>query len=622
MAKRAPLNRRLAAMLFLCLYDIPLQNMPLVAAFHESSNTLISKRTRPQKSHKSVSAPIISPSSQPQSTASSFWMERFHSSHPSMTSQAGSFLEDFDVTLALATSLGDTFWKPLQDTVLRILDPLADLGNQPFAAANLVSIPFWAKLTTSLQRFGENTFLALLCIALIQGGIAVFQYRNNPSGELMVPPGLTVGEELPADLGTEKSKEGFLLPSDRVISLRSGDQNNLQDPELGEGAPSIQPKNKKETGLQSLLRRASRSAVILLPWLTAKVSFIFQRNSHLFHIGSILTLTSVFDVPQSLFQSAKTRSNATNLIHGSISVEDLSLGKGDQENVVVIGDSLAVGLGTIDQYDRNKTSDIPFRLIENIGNPALYQGEQGPAFPQAFAKALAQRLQKRVTWRSAGVDGGDVPLIQKYCLSIIKEEVQQGRVPDVVVILCGANDMKYFLSNPFQRSNWPRAFRSKLTNLIADIRDLAPNTTVVLPAFPTQMFHKNSPLNVFPLGFLLDSMVGFFDSQKKFVADCFPSEGVLYLGLSPREVGRWYSDETQEAESEDEFNVESTINDLLEDIESFDKERQNSHHDNSGVTLIAADGVHPNARCYTRWASAISNKLIETLQLSAREAVV
>ena len=614
MAKRSPHNRRLAAVVVLCLHYYQLQNISLVEAFYESSNTLFCTRTRPQKSHKLLSAPFLSLSSQPQSTGFSFWAERLHSSPSMTTARAGSFLEDFDVPLALATSVGDTLWKPLQDTVLRILDPLADLGNhQPFVAANLVSFPFWAKVTTSLQRFGENIFLALLCIALIQGGIAVFQYRNNPSGELMVPPGLTVGEELPENLEAGKSKE---ISPPRAISLRSGDQNNAQESSWIERASS------KETGLQSILRRASRSALILLPWLTSKASFVFQRNSHLLHIGSILTLTSVFDVPQSLFQSINSRSNSTSLIHGSPLVEDLSLAKGDTESVVVIGDSLAVGLGTVDQYDRNKTNDIPFHRIENIGDPTLHQGEQGPAFPQSFAKTLAQRLQKRVTWRSAGVDGGDVPLIQKYCLSVIKEEVQRGRVPDVVVILCGANDMKYFLSNPFQRSNWPRAFRSKLTNLIAEIRDLAPNTTVVLPAFPTQMIHKNSPLNVFPLGFLLDSMVGFFDSQKKFVADCFPSEGVLYLGLSPREVGRWYSDEISDTESEHQFNVQNTINDLLEDIESFDKERQQPHHDNSGITLIAADGVHPNARCYTRWASAISNELIDTLPLNARETVV
>ena len=108
-------------------------------------------------------------------------------------------------------------------------------------------------------------------------------------------------------------------------------------------------------------------------------------------------------------------------------------------------------------------------------------------------------------------------------------------------------------------------------------------------------------------------MVGFFDSQKKFVADCFPSEGVLYLGLSPREVGRWYFDEKSDSESEDLFDIQASINEVLEGIERFDQERQSPQLHNSAITLIAADGVHPNARCYTRWASAISKELIEAL---------
>ena len=116
-------------------------------------------------------------------------------------------------------------------------------------------------------------------------------------------------------------------------------------------------------------------------------------------------------------------------------------------------------------------------------------------------------------------------------------------------------------------------------------------------------------------------MVGFFDSQKKYVADCFPSEGVLYLGLSPREVGRWYFDGTSDPDSEDLFDLQATINEVLEDIEHFDEERQSPLFNNSAITLIAADGVHPNARCYTRWASAISRELVEAPPFATKDKV-
>jgi lysophospholipase L1-like esterase len=72
--------------------------------------------------------------------------------------------------------------------------------------------------------------------------------------------------------------------------------------------------------------------------------------------------------------------------------------------------------------------------------------------------------------------------------------------------------------------------------------------------------------------------VGIWESQKKLVADKFPSRRVLYLGLSPSEIYDWY---------------------------------QASEHEHE--TLIAADGVHPNARCYAFWATNLGNKLMAAM---------
>jgi hypothetical protein len=130
-----------------------------------------------------------------------------------------------------------------------------------------------------------------------------------------------------------------------------------------------------------------------------------------------------------------------------------------------------------------------------------------------------------------------------------------------------------------------------LTNLISEIRVLSPGTKVLLPAMPTQMFRQDSPLNIFPLVFFLDSVVGFWDSQKKLVADRFPKNDVLYLGVSPEEIYGWYMTDTTQ------YGVPADLD-------------ENGEED---MTLISADGVHPNARCYAHWAASLGNRLLSEL---------
>jgi lysophospholipase L1-like esterase len=243
------------------------------------------------------------------------------------------------------------------------------------------------------------------------------------------------------------------------------------------------------------------------------------------------------------------------------------------ERLIVIGDSLAVGMGAVNIFDAAKDNSVPFARIENLEQDL----GPGPVFPRVLAESLASHSKNRVHWRSAGVDGGDTQLIEDFCLDLIKEEVVKGRPPDIVVILCGINDLKYYVSNPFQAAG-PRAFRARLKHLIGKIKELAPHCKVILPSVPTQMVHKNSPLNIFPLSFFLDAVVGFWDSQKKLVADTFPSRDVMYLWSGPGEVFDWYHVHEDDAED-----------------------------DNS---LIAADGIHPNAKCYAMWANSLGNKLV------------
>lgn len=483
---------------------------------------------------------------------------------------------------------------------------------QSLLLVSLLSVSSWAMLPWNISPRGVGYLVALCFVALLQGGLAVFQYRNNPSGELMIPPGFTVGVELPPQNATiATTMDDFDLSSSSSSSaaarLRSGGQttrvaNVTASMQAATGQPWTEALSTLEgnQGLETtMLQRVNKFLWVLAPWIGSRVSVILQRNSHLLHIGSILTLTSMFDFPQRLW--LKRKQKQSKLLTQEKSTTPLSFAQGDSEHILVMGDSLAVGLGSVDQYDNNKTNDWPFQRIENLPHDGeMRNGDKpGPAFPRALAQALAKKLQKQVTWRSAGVDGGDVPNIKKFCGGIVDEEIQQRRVPDVVVILCGANDMKYAVSNPLQKEYWPRGFRSKLASLIQDIRAKAPQATVIVPALPIQMFHKNSPLNVFPLGHLVDILCGFWDSQKKFVVDGFASDGVQYIGLSPMEINRWYRP-TFDATEDDEYDNSQ---------QGTPSEDQNVE----GITLLSMDGVHPNARCYTNWGATVGKKLVANL---------
>ena len=173
---------------------------------------------------------------------------------------------------------------------------------------------------------------------------------------------------------------------------------------------------------------------------------------------------------------------------------------------------------------------------------------------------------------------------------MLKEEAQSHHPPDIVVILCGSNDLKnlgagFSLKSP--SAFGPEVFRKNLIALIQDVLDLAPGAKVVLPALPTHKLDSNSILNVFPLSFFLDSMLGYWDWQKKKVADQCPSN-VIYCGLSGEDVAKWYKD----------------IDDYIDMLVGTQRRREKT-------SLISSDGVHPNRCCYALWAALVANKIAD-----------
>ncbi len=446
---------------------------------------------------------------------------------------------------------------PMTDTALA-----SEVTKEPnFIMSFIQSQGFslWAT-TQAIQKVGETILIASLLIAFLQAVIALFQYRTNPAGELIIPPGPTVGIAHP-----KQNNNTGLYESSSYNSTHTDETSFLETNVLEASSTSAYARN---------INRINRFLFLLLPLAVQQVAFIFSRSMHVLHIGFILTLVKIFDVPAAFFAQHET--HPTDPIPTTKTTS-----KKDIQRILVIGDSLAVGLGTVDVFDANKNQSIDYQLYQNLdSSPSL----PSPAFPQALAACLAGLSDHPVSWRSAGVDGGTVVHIRDLCLPVLEQEVQAGRAPDCVVILCGLNDLKTVVANPLKPLT-PKDFRGLLNDLILEIRRLSPGSKVILPALPTQMIHYNSPLNIFPLLFFIDMVVGFWESQKKVVVDTFPSNDVMYVPLSKAELESWYAPRMKSG-------MKGNVLKAMEE-----------------GALIAIDGVHPNARCYSRWGQSVGRYL-------------
>ena len=428
--------------------------------------------------------------------------------------------------------------------------------------------------TSRLQTFGETLLAAALVISFIQAALALYQYRSNPSGELVFPPGLTCGIVYPS---SGDSTDGRIFDSKSSTVPRIDHQKNPFHQLQSEDTDQLlqeQNKNQQPRVYARFLFKVNRMMVLLFPWIVQQLRVALIRNAHIFHVFLIISLGSVFD-----FWS-RDPIDTQNEVQLSV-IANLSHRKKKEQKVVVIGDSLAVGIGSVEQFDENKNSTLPMFRVERLSrdekplNSASLDTTISPVFPQVFAQTLANRLQQRVRWRSAGVDGGDVSDILLFCSGIIEEEARTDHPPDVVVVICGMNDLKKSISNPFM-SKSASGFRSSMEQMIDEIRKHAPNASIVFPALPVQMFHKNSVVNILPLSLFIDTIVGFWDSQKKLAADRSPSN-VMHLGFG------WYDDD----------------------------------HEGESNILIALDGIHPNKRCYSKWAKSMGNKFCDRILMQA-----
>jgi len=585
--------------------------------------------------------------------------------------------------------------KSITSSALYTLSTFLDVGIDPVMGilGNIIS---------KAQKYGENVLGATFALALIQAAVVLHQYRNNPRGGLIIPPGLTWGVEFPSEKRKDymdlikkvaeerkvtyegiKTRGSYLMDRmQAVLQQTIEEQKNLEMGDIIDGGQCEKTENNVESRSLEKIKQAPKKVkegwkrvnqymVILLPWLANQMSFLMSRYGHLMHLGVIFGLTSLLEFRSSHIPSLLGAES--DVIGGEDDYNSLAGDAVPNKNVqlipeqkavsfsdpsipckiVVIGDSLACGIGTIDRFDENKNKTNPIGLIQNTrpenstddtflklrlsgsksdssannvedaihhlklsndkGNsisksPHSLKADHsisdcwGPAFPRILAATLSQRMGRPVQWRSAGVDGGDVPQIREYCLNVIKEEVESGHAPDLVVILCGSNDLKTIIGSPaktlFAPGGPAGSFRDNLVELLQDILKLSPKSKIVLPALPTHRLDQSSMLNVFPLTFFLDGFLGFWDLQKKKVADSSPSN-VIYCGLSSDHVAAWYK-MPPDAYMDDACPINCGTD---------------QYYDEDAISLISADGVHPNRRCYSLWASYVGNTVADVLML-------
>jgi len=407
-----------------------------------------------------------------------------------------------------------------------------------------------------------------------------------------------------------------------------------------ESPTGTSPDNTNLSWLTRSVKKLNKNLVLLLPWLTKTVHNILTRNTHLFHIGFIifvldsllpfimdrgddeLASDSILNIrDSSLLQKIDYHINSKEHPSPSTSTNP------DPLRLLVIGDSLSIGIGCIEQFDATKDNSVPMALIQNTELPPLPispektslqypHPRQGPVFPQALARTLSYHFHQPVQWRSAGVDGGDINDIRSFCMDVVKEEcdTKKGSTVDIIVVLFGMNDLKKLMStNPVQHlfrsgsssedatesGTITSRFRHGMEALLSDVRSCAPNALVVFPAMPIQPFNKNSIINIFPLGLMVDAVLGVWERQKQIVAS--NSRGnTLFLELKTKDIADWYSSISGKygnavnglAGDHDEFRV----------IADYDDEFKDD-------VLLSADGVHPNKRMYAKWGELIGHQL-------------
>lgn len=464
---------------------------------------------------------------------------------------------------------------------------------------------------------------------------------------MVFPDGPTVGVENAVEERVANNGDGSPRVSDD--NSASADEVLMQDQDKSSLKDAVQPDDIYS--IQYFLRKLNRSLLLLLPWITGNIHNLLTKNSHLFHIGFIITLVrfledTMLGKDDGDYKESKLADGTRKRAAQPSLLEKVSRQHQNQDpiRVLVIGDSLAVGTGCVEVFDPMKNNDVPMTLVENL-HPSSKQSSklQPPVFPQMLARTLSSQFQQPVHWRSGGVDGGDVNDIRKYCMDIIKQECDaadkastlgssytQGP-PDIIVVLFGMNDLKNLVSlNIIPRmfksddaedggGGIAHHFRRGMEALIYDIKSYAPDAYIVFPQLPIQTFHKNSIVNILPLGVFVDTMIGFWEGQKRRVMEGKKKRGrvsernTIYVDLEAKEIADWYC-----IDNDDEENG-MTAAECYDDI-------RNDSLISAGTWLVVVHFL-PNGSFVTfclshfRWCSSKQKNVCQVERICRKETV-
>lgn len=380
---------------------------------------------------------------------------------------------------------------------------------------------------STYARHLTAVLVIILVAASIQAMIEYQLYQKNPKGKLVVPPGATQGEEI-----LDETED------DEATSFSSSASNIL-----------LEMKNTVLAAYESTKQK----------WELKKMDL--QKKLH-----SPKKLATTIDSTATLTADL---------------VEPLQTQKKNQTcNLVVIGDSLACGVGCVNKWDKVFYEQQPTSNGVNARRTEKEQREDewdsdGPILPRVLANTLSQRFRCNVRWRSAGVVGGCVEDIQRECMDVIRQDVQYGYPPNVVVILCGMNDIRTHITRLFQGAS---SFRISLQKLCQELHWEAPDALIVLPALPV-MYEKNSKnmILVFPAALLAECFIRFWDLQKRRIAKTLGPMQAIFISRP------------------DSAYVLSSVSP-------------------SSPSLTAADLVHPSDYGYFVWGTFLANSLADRVQ--------
>jgi hypothetical protein len=270
-----------------------------------------------------------------------------------------------------ALSLASIHSSPLRSTHtqlnldLAFLDPLSSLHDS--ASALLPSIVQQVSQTLSfqpsmaltlaqhVQTVGEASFAGMLAIAGIQGALVMQQYKNNPNGGLIVPPGLTVGVE-------DATKDSFEITTGAEPTMTCTTTTSM----FGRG------KTLTDAQIHSLVCDAEDSelscamkkqwyhmtmqilAIALVPLAAVAgpswgLAAWMMQYSHIMHLAVMFGLTHFYDFFRKLpnMETLSCRSAAiTQTNVGKTQQVKEAIFTGDHPRVIVLGDSMCVGIGT------------------------------------------------------------------------------------------------------------------------------------------------------------------------------------------------------------------------------------------------------------------------------------